>query len=276
MKNIHLNLFAIMFLVLLISCSQISKQNQETELKESNDLPLSTPKETTAKTNEWIALFNGKNLEGWEVKAVKEDQHHNFWSVQEGAIIVNSLGVTDHDYSWLITKKEYANFELKLKFQTYRESPGNSGIQIRSRYDDNGKVEGSNLVGWLDGPQIDIHPSDPWRTGFIYDETRGHRRWIYPDLPDWNIDKETFAPKVIRHHYSDETPFWNDLVIICKGNHITTIVNNVKVADYDGTGVLDDNWHQKYDIDKTGYIALQLHKKDELKMAFKDIKIKEL
>lgn len=262
--------------MLFMSCSQTNNKEQVTEKQGANDNTLNVPKETMAKTKEWVTLFNGNNLDGWEVKAVKEDQHYNFWSVENGAIVVNSLGNKNHDYSWLITKKEYANFELKLKFQSYRESPGNSGVQIRSRYDNNGQVEGSNLVGWLDGPQIDINPSDPWRTGFIYDETRGHQRWIYPDLPDYKIDKATFAPKEIRHFYADETPYWNDLVIICKDNHITTIVNNIVVADYDGTGVLDDIWHQKRGIDKSGSIALQLHMKNELKMAFKDIVIKEL
>ena len=274
MKFIKFNLLAFLLVAVFSSCDQASNQNQETVTY--NDTTSTTRDEMRSETKDWVSLFNGKNLEGWEVKAVKEDQHHHFWSVEEGAIVVNSLGVPDHDYSWLMTKKEYADFELKLKFQTYRESPGNSGVQIRSRYDENGKIKGSDRLGWLDGPQIDIHPSDPWRTGLIYDETREHQRWIYPDLPDWNIDKATFAPEEFRHYYADETPSWNDLVIICKGNNITTIVNQIKVAEYDGTGVLDDIWHQKYGIDKSGFIALQLHKEDELKIAFKDIFIKEL
>ncbi len=276
MKSINLHLLTLLFLSVFLSCSRTNKQNQGPESQASHDIALNTTDGMTLKTEDWVPLFNGKDLKGWEVKGVKEDQHHNFWSVQEGAIRVNSLGIPNHNHNWLMTKKEYADFELKLKFQSYRESPGNSGIQIRSRYDDNGKVKGSNLVGWLDGPQIDINPSDPWRTGFIYDETRGHQRWIYPDLPDWNIDNSTFVPESFQHYYADEPPYWNDLVIVCKGNHITTIVNNIVIADYDGTGVLDDVWHQKYKVDKSGFIALQLHTNDELKLAFKDIFIKEL
>ena len=224
----------------------------------------------------WTSLFNGKDLQGWKIKNVKEESDNNFWSVDNGVIVVNSLGNTKHDYSWLISDKEYANFKLKLEFQSFRESPGNSGVQIRSRYDDNGKLENSNVTGWLDGPQVDIHPSDPWRTGFIYDETRGHQRWIYPSLPDWNIDKQVYAPEKFIHFYSDEAPYWNEMVIVCVNNRIVTSVNGITVADYNGIGVLDDAFHQKYGIAKKGFIALQLHKNDELKIAFRNIKIKEL
>lgn len=267
---------ALLFFGVFISCAKTNKQNHEIVKEGPHEKASVNPSELMSDTGQWVALFNGENLDGWEVKSVKEDQHYNFWSVEDGAIVVNSIGISEHDYNWLQTTKEYADFELKLKFQSYRESSGNSGIQIRSHYDDEAKAIGSNEKGWLDGPQVDIHPSDPWRTGFIYDETRGHQRWINPDLPDWNIDKAVYAPKVVLHHYADESPYWNDLVIICKGNHITTIVNDIIVADYDGTGVLDDTWHQKYGTDKKGFIALQLHKKDQLKIAFKDIMIKEL
>lgn len=262
LKKAHLVLYSLWLFSFLPSCSQ--------EKKESD------PQALLSKTGQWVSLFNGENLEGWEVKSVKEENHLNFWSVKDGAIVLNSMGNREHDYNWLQTIKEYANFELKLKFQSYRESPGNSGVQIRSRYDQEAKIKGSNFTGWLDGPQIDIHPSGSWRTGFIYDETRGHQRWINPDLPDWNMDKATYTPKVFRHYFADESPHWNELIVVCRGNRIITIVNNIIISDYDGTGVLDDVWHQKYGIDKKGFIALQLHKEDQIKIAFKDIYIKEL
>ncbi|MDZ7717406.1 MAG: DUF1080 domain-containing protein [Balneolaceae bacterium] len=276
MKVTKFNFSVLLLLGIVLSCSETNKQNHQSVSQKADQKTLMDPNDQMSNTGHWVAIFNGENLDGWKIKSVKEDQHYNFWSVIDGAIVVNSMGITDHDYSWLQTSKEYADFELRLKFQSYRESPGNSGIQIRSRYDSQGMVKGSKLVGWMDGPQVDIHPSDPWRSGFIYDETRGHQRWIYPDLPDWNMDKAIYAPKVVRHHYANEAPYWNDLVIICKGNNITTIINNITVADYDGKGVLDDLFHQKYGIDKKGFIALQLHKNDQLKIAFKDIVIKEL
>lgn len=223
----------------------------------------------------WVSMFNGKDLNNWSVACSASDAEKNYWTVDNGAIIANSMGSTDHGYIWLISDKEYGDFELRLKFQSHRDSPGNSGVQVRSRYDKLAQVEGERGQGYLDGPQVDVHPPGAWRTGFIYDETRGHRRWIVPSLPDWRMDKETYAPEKHIHYFSDEAPYWNDLVIICDGNHMKTIVNGITVCDYDGTGLLDDEHHKKAGIDKAGHIALQLHKDDEIKIGFKDLYIRE-
>lgn len=225
--------------------------------------------------HDWRPLFNGKDLEGWEVKCVDKDKGKDYWTVDGGTILCNTKGNTDHQYMWLQSKEEFADFELRLKFQASRRNKGNAGVQIRSRYDETAKIDG-DFVGWLDGPQVDIHPSGPWRNGFIYDETREIKRWIYPSLPDWNISKEEYAPKKVIFYWEDEGPGWNDLRIVCKGMHIQTFVNNVKVADFDGTGILDDEVHVKNKVSKQGHIALQLHKHSDNFMRFKAIEIREL
>ena len=97
----------------------------------------------------------------------------------------DSMGRPDHDYVWLVSEAEFEDFELRVEFQAYRESPGNSGVQIRSRYD---QSLNAPRGGWLDGPQIDIHPPALWRTGLIYDQTREESRWISPSLHDWSIE----------------------------------------------------------------------------------------
>lgn len=38
------------------------------------------------------------------------------------------MGDKDHDYIWLCTDGEYDNFELILKFQSFRKNIGNSGV----------------------------------------------------------------------------------------------------------------------------------------------------
>jgi hypothetical protein len=58
--------------------------------------------------------------------------------------------------------------------------------------------------------------------------------------------------------------------------HIKTIINNVVVSDYDGTGVLDDSAHKKYKVSRKGHIALQLHKHSENLIRFKDIQVRGL
>jgi N-acetylneuraminic acid mutarotase len=225
--------------------------------------------------HEWKKIFNGKNLDGWEVKCIEQDKGKKYWTVEDEAILCNTNGNSDHQYLWLQSTDEFADFELRFKFQATRENKGNAGVQIRSRYDENAKVDG-DFVGWLDGPQVDIEPNDPFRNGFIYDETRTTRRWINPSLPDSKISKEKDAPKKIIYYWNDEGTGWNDMRIVCKGMKIITYVNNVKVSDYDGTGVLDDEGHLKYNVSATGHIAFQLHKKSNNFIRFKDIEIREL
>lgn len=225
--------------------------------------------------HKWKNLFNGANLDGWTVKCVNQDKGKEYWTVDKGAILCNTKGNTDHQYMWLQSDDEFSDFELRLKFQATRDNKGNAGIQIRSRYDENAKVDG-DFVGWLDGPQVDIDPNNPWRNGFIYDETRNTKRWIYPSLPSWNISKEQYAPKKVIYYWNDEGPGWNDMRIVCKGMHITTFVNNVEVANYDGTGVLNDEDHVTNNVSTKGHIAIQLHKHSNNFIRFKNLEIREL
>lgn len=219
----------------------------------------------------WISLYNGKDLSGWTVQCHPKDQGKEFWQADAGTILCDSLGRPDHDYCWLVSEKEFGDFELKLKFQAYTNSPGNSGMQFRSRFDT------ADKGGWMNGPQVDIHPpaNQKWRTGLIYDETRGEQRWVSPSLPDWKIGVE-FKPAGHVFNYADDGDGWNDLTIIARGTHIKTIVNGVVGTDWDGTGILDNAAHRERNVGRTGHFALQLHTKDQLRIRFKDIFVREL
>jgi hypothetical protein len=220
---------------------------------------------TAAENDGWISLFDGKTLQGWRVAAKPEDAAKNYWSVREGAIACDSRGRKQHDYVWLLSDREFADFDLKMKIRSFRESGGNSGVQVRSRYDAESY--------WLDGPQVDIHPPGPFRTGLIYDETRGVRHWTFPVLPGSQIAPEQGA-RNWKWKHSDEGDGWNDLLIECRGTKIKTTVNGIPVADYDGAGVLDDDFHMRRNVGMRGNIALQLHTGDDLYIQFKDIFVK--
>ena len=223
----------------------------------------------------WESLFNGEDLEGWTVKCLPADQGKEYWTVEDGYIQCTSMGDKDHNYVWLTTDKVFTDFDLKLRFQVFRESGGNSGVQFRSRYDDS---DSATYGGWLNGPQADIHGPDPYRTGLIYDETDGVRRWICPSLPDWNISPEQAPPSALETrlvYFEDNPEAWNDMEIICRGMMVETRVNGNSVAEFDGEGILNDDVHQLRKSGQIGCIAFQLHMNDELKIRFKDIYIKE-
>jgi hypothetical protein len=221
-----------------------------------------------ADRTDWKPLFDGTDLTGWTVKCKAGDSGKGFWTVDDGTILADSLGHEGHDYVWLVTDREYADFALRLRFQAYRDSPGNSGVQIRSRYDDQ--------AGWLDGPQIDIHPPGPWRTGMMWDETRGVGRWLYPSVPQGQWVNQAMANPDLVFHYADEDPSWNTFEIRAVGTRITARLNGVLVTDYDGAGVLDDSTHQAHNVGLKGHIALQIHKGDQLRIRYKDIAVAEL
>ncbi len=214
------------------------------------------------------SLFNGKSLDGWTVKCTPKNKDKTFWTVSGGAIVGNSAGDKDHDYIWLVTENEYDDFELRLEFRVYQRVLGNSGVQIRSRYDDQ--------EHWLNGPQVDICPTQPWRTGMMWDETRGNQRWIYPDLPRGKWVDESMASEDHIFMFNFQEKSWNDMKITAAGNHITVKLNGHTITDYDGGGVLDDNLHRKRNVGQHGHIALQIHKNDEVKILFRNIYIKEL
>ena len=216
----------------------------------------------------WQSLFNGKDLTGWTVKCKPADRTRTFWKVEDGCIVADSMATAEHDYIWLVSDREYSDFILRLKFQAFRNSPGNSGVQIRSCYDD--------TAGWLDGPQVDINPPDPWRTGMIWDETRGVQRWLWPSVPKGQWVKPEMANPMLKFFYADDTPAWNELEITARGPKLKAVLNGVEVMNYDGAGVLDDSTHRARNVGMKGHFALQIHTGDRLRIRFKEIHVQDL
>ena len=217
----------------------------------------------------WTSLFNGRTLDGWVVKCRPEDKDKTeYWKVVDGTITGETPPGSKHNYIWLLTEKEYGDFELKMKIQTYGTTTANSGIQVRSRYDDEAR--------YLDGPQVDINPPGPWRNGFIYDETRGAQIWLWPNVGKPANAKPSHAPKGWKWFHSDNKEAWNDVFIVCQGRKIKSVMNGVTIADYDGAGRLDDEAHRKHNVGMKGQIGLQIHPGDELLIRFKDIMVREL
>jgi hypothetical protein len=217
----------------------------------------------------WTPLFNGRNLDGWVVKCRPEDRDkQGYWKVVRGTITAETPAGSKHHYIWLLTEKEFGDFELRVKVQTYSTTTGNSGIQVRSRYDD--------AAGYLDGPQVDLHPPGTWRCGFIYDETREARIWLWPNVGKPANAKPEHAPKNVQWFHADQRDVWNQVQILCQGTKIKTIVNGVTVADYDGKGRLDDAAHRAHNVGLRGHIGLQIHPGKELLIRFKDIELRAI
>lgn len=207
----------------------------------------------------FVPLFDGKSLSGWTINCLPKDKDFakKAWTVDAGTLLANTIGSRDHFYILLATDKEYGDFVLRLRVQAERTVTGNSGIQIRSRY--------VPETGWMEGPQIDIHASNPQFTGKLWNEGPGEHRWLC---------NETIPG--VKFFYADEGDGWNDLEITARGTRIRSVLNGVTVVDYDGAGVLDDPLHRQHGVGLKGVIGLQIHSFHELKLRFKDLRIKEL
>src|SRR5436305_10874805 len=77
-----------------------------------------------AADDNWISIFNGKDLTGWEGDP-------KLWSVKDGALTGSTVGNPLKYNKFLLWTGKVDNFELKCKF---RMEGGNSGIQYRSKH----------------------------------------------------------------------------------------------------------------------------------------------
>ena len=151
---------------------------------------------------EWIDLFDGTSLEGWQQRGGKAT-----YRVEDGAIVGTSAPGTPNTF--LCTEENWDDFELELEFKVDPEL--NSGVQIRS----NSIPEFHN--GRVHGYQVEIDPSDRGWTGGIYDE--GRRGWLSP------LTGNTAA------RYAFRQGEWNTFRIVAIGDSIRTFLNGVPAAD---------------------------------------------
>lgn len=183
-------------------------------------------------------LFDGQTLDDWTQRGGKAH-----YVVEDGAVV--GATVLNTPNSFLCTKKNYANFELRLEFKV--DPAMNSGIQIRS----NSMPAYKN--GRVHGYQVEIDPSARAWTGGIYDE--GRRGWLN------TLKGNKAAQQAFKQNE------WNEFRIVADGDSIKTWINGAAAADL------------KDDMTDTGFIALQVHStksKKPLQVRWRNIRIKEL
>ena len=181
----------------------------------------------------WQSLFDGRSLDGWEVRSGFAKYH-----VEDGAIVGTTVEGSPNTF--LCTQKRYGDF--LLEFEVKVDPPLNSGVQIRSHaYEKetvttvwrNGRERRQKRpAGRVYGYQVEI--ASGTHSGGIYDEAR-LARWLYDTAPD---------PEASRAFKDDQ---WNKFRVLCYGDLIETWVNGVPC-----TNLRDP-------VDQTGFIGLQVH-----------------
>jgi hypothetical protein len=139
-------------------------------------------------------LFNGKDLQGWEIHGTEK------WFAENGELICESG--PDKQYGYLSTVESFKDFELTLEFK--QESNGNSGVFFHS------SLDGTKITGW----QAEVAPLNK-HTGGIY-ESYG-RGWL-------------IQPDPAKEKYLKENE-WNTMVVQVKGNKVTTWLNGQQMIE---------------------------------------------
>lgn len=139
MKNIYY-ILSIVSISLILACSNTTKSQETPEVVKNNAV---TEKETS---KGWTQLFNGKNLEGWEVKingyALGVNAFNTF-RVNNNSLVV-SYENYDHFkdyYGHIFYKNSYSNYRLRLDYRFVGEqckggegwATKNSGVMIHSQ-----------------------------------------------------------------------------------------------------------------------------------------------
>jgi hypothetical protein len=164
-------------------------------------LYLSAVADAQQKKDQWISLFNGRDLTGWKQLNGKAS-----YVVKDGAIVGTT--VSGEPNSFLATEKNYTDFILELEFMV--DPSMNSGIQFRS------ESRADYMNGRVHGYQMEIDPSKRAWSGGIYDEAR--RLWLYS----------------LEYNEQGKTAFknnqWNHYRIECLGKTVRTFVNGIPTA----------------------------------------------
>ena len=209
-----------------------------------------------ARAQEWKPLFNGIDLQGWELKGEGD------WQVLAGGILIGHavseekapfgpwpVSLTQKQYhnwrqaqSWLYTTREFGEFNLRLEYLT--PSGGNGGVSIRDN------TRGRFAYGA--NPDFDRTPA---RNGYEIQILNG----VKTKYPSGSI--YLFAPAAFGHEKKND---WNTLEIESRNAGIRVKLNGHDVAAHPGDPARP----------KTGPIGLQLHDRFSV-ILFRNIQIRE-
>lgn len=152
--------------------------------------------------SDFVSLFNGENLDGWELRNGTAP-----FTVDNGEIVGTYVMGTPNTF--LSTKENYSDFILT--FEALLGEGTNSGVMFRAQSRPDYKD------GRVHGYQMEMDPSLRKWTGGIYDEAR--RGWIY------NLERNPAGKDAFKLNE------WATFRIEAIGNHIQVWVNGVQTAD---------------------------------------------
>ena len=186
---------------------------------------------TTTASGGIVSLFDGKTLAGWI-------GDKRVWRVKNGYIEGYAPAGAEPAYDqhghWLVTKHQSENFDFRIKF---RCPSGNSGIQFRSKFNGDGRMEGY---------QADI-TSTGGLVGAIFYEPSG-----FLCRPDRDVVKNAFR-----------VGDWNEYRIVARGFKCAIYLNGKLTTEFED------------DRSRSGFFGVQLYGSNSI-IHIKDIELRTL
>lgn len=199
------------------------------------------------------ALFNGKDLSGW-------DGAPGWWTVEDGALTAQSTPEKPcKACNYLVWKGgQPRDFELTAEFKLSEHA--NSGIQLRSKA----------LPNWdTCGYQADM-TGDGKLVGFVYHHKRGliagrGEKVVLGQDGARSVQRLGDPQELLKHFKPGD---WNLYRIVCRGADIELYVNGALQCQF------TDN--TPGGAAEAGVIALQMHPGPPMKVQFRNLVLKEL
>ena len=195
---------------------------------------------SAADTNDeagFIALFDGKSLDGW-----RASEHKDSCKVEDGVIVVGGGERSHLFYEGPVGNHDFKNFVLRLQAKT--EPKSNSGVYFHTEYQETDwPAKGYEA-------QVNNSQEDPRRTGSLYAV----------------VDQEETPVK---------DGEWFDYEITVQGKQITLKINGETVVDYtepENPPQPDSTRDRRL---SHGTIALQAHDPGST-VLYRNIKVKRL
>lgn len=203
----------------------------------------------------FTAIFNGENLDGWhgrphfspiklaEMPEAERDAKQaewqadaeQHWSVENGELVNDGKG------AYLVTNKDYRDYELRLKYKTV--AGADSGIYLKAN------------------PQVQI-----------WDYTDENKFKLGADKGSGGLWNNSAGAPGKDPLVLADAPFgeWNDVRIVQVGARTSVWLNGKHVVDH---AIMENYWDRESPLFVSGPIELQTHGGE---IRWKDIAVKEL
>jgi hypothetical protein len=184
----------------------------------------------------FVSIFNGKDLTGWKATGKMD-----VWGAENGIMYVSGGGG-----GWLLTEKEYDNFDLRLEYKMSKHS--NSGVALRTPF----KGDPAYV-----GMEIQLIDDLNWK-GL---QSWQHTGSIYNVVP---------AKKIANKDIGE----WNTIRIVANGRKVLVVNNGETLVDANLDDFVEEHGKKHPGIlrDK-GHVGFQSH---DNRVEFKNIYLKPM